>query len=310
MGHDHHHGHTCSHDHTHGHHDHGHGHQDTSLRLRFVAGAAINLGYVAFEAFWAWRSGSMALWADAGHNLGDVLGLLLALGGTILAARKPSARYSFGLRRATGLAALANALTLLVGTLWIAGEALQRLLVPVAVEMGAVPWVALGGVAVNGLSALLFLGDRHDLNVRAAFLHLAGDALVSAAVAVGGFLVIATGWIEIDPILALAVCAFLLKETWPVFRQALDLNLDATPSHLDSHAVHAWLASHEEVREVHDLHIWNLGTRDVALAVHLVSDSPLDRLPTESVRSGLEATFGIGHVTIQWEREACTQRCH
>lgn len=290
-------------------HTHGFAEGPGSERARFAVGAAINLGYVAFEAFWAHRSGSMALWADAGHNLGDVLGLLLALTGAMLATRGPSARYSFGLRRASGLAALFNALTLLLGTLWIAFEAVGRLLTPTPVDMGAVPWIALSGVAVNGLSALLFLGNRHDLNVRAAFLHLAGDAAVSAAVAGGGFLVIATGRTWIDPLLALAVCAFLLKETWPLLRQALDLNLDATPAHLDCAAVRSWLEAREDVDAAHDLHIWNLGTKDVALAVHLVAREPADDDRTRSVREGLSERFGIGHSTIQWEQVACSRRC-
>jgi len=279
------------------------------MGTRFAVGAAINLGYVGFEAFWAWRSGSMALWADAGHNLGDVLGLLLALLGAVLATRRADTRYSFGLRRASGLAALANAAVLLGGTVWIACEAVQRLVSPSPVEMAAVPWIALAGVAVNGQSALLFLGDRQDLNVRAAFLHLAGDAAVSAVVAAGGVLVIATGRTWIDPVLALAVCAFLLKETWPLFREALDLNLDATPSHLDRGAVHRWLEEQEGVEGAHDLHIRHLGTREVALEVHLVSSMPMEDLRTHAVCEGLRARFGIGHSTIQWERRACARSC-
>lgn len=300
-----------AHDHTHSGHGHDHAPERThaSWRSRFAAGAAINLGYVAFEAYWAWRSGSMALWADAGHNLGDVLGLLLALIGAMLATRGPSERYSFGLRRASGLAALFNALILLGGTLWIAFEAAGCLLAPAPVDMGAVPWIALGGVAVNGISALLFLGDRHDLNVRAAFLHLAGDAAVSAAVVMGGLLVIATGKAWIDPILALAVCAFLLKETWPLFRQSLDLNLDAVPAHLDSRAVRAWLEGHPGVDGAHDLHIWSQGTREIALAVHLVTAEAPDDDRTHVVCEGLSERFGIGHSTIQWERQACARSC-
>lgn len=301
----------CTHDHSHAGHGHDHATErtDASWRRRFAAGAAINLGYVGFEAFWAWKSGSMALWADAGHNLGDVLGLLLALVGATLATRGPSKRYSFGLRRASGLAALFNALILLGGTLWIAFEAVGRLLAPAPVDMGVVPWIALSGVAVNGLSALLFLGDRNDLNVRAAFLHLAGDAAVSAAVAIGGLLVIATGKIWIDPLLALAVCAFLLKETWPLFRKALDLNLDAVPAHLDSGTVRTWLEEHPGVDGAHDLHIWGQGTREVALAVHLVTAETPDDDRTHAVREGLRERFGIGHSTIQWERQACSRSC-
>lgn len=296
----------CGHDHGHGH---SHEHGEASPGMRFAAGAAINLAYVGFEAFWAWRTGSMALWADAGHNLGDVLGLLLALLGAVLSARRPDARYSFGMRRASGLAALANAGILLGGTLWIAVEAVQRMLSPTSVDMGAVPWIALAGVAVNGLSALIFLRDRHDLNGRAAFLHLAGDAAVSAAVALGGLLVIATGKTWIDPLLALAVCAFLLKETWPLLRQALDLNLDAVPAHMDSREVRTWLEAHEGVAGIHDLHIWHLGTRDVALTVHVVSEETSDDLRLGSVREGLRERFGIGHATIQWERQACSRGC-
>jgi cobalt-zinc-cadmium efflux system protein len=299
MGHDHNHGQgACAH---------GYAKEGSFLKARFAWGSAINLGFVGIEAFWAWRSGSMALWADAGHNLGDVLGLLLALTGAMLAARRPDARYSFGLRRASGLAALANSLILLAGTLWIAGEAIARLLNPVPVEMGVVPWIALGGVAVNGLSALLFLGDRHDLNVRAAFLHLAADAAVSASVALGAVLVMATGWVLFDPLLALAVCGFLLKETWPIFRQALDMNLDAVPTHLDAVDVRSWLEAQEGVEEIHDLHVWSLGTREVALTVHLVA--PSQDLHHDAVREGLRTRFGIGHCTIQLEREACPQRC-
>ena len=293
-------------------HDHHHHHAPTSFGRAFALGIVLNTIFVALEAGAGWYAGSMALLADAGHNLSDVLVLALAWGAALLAARRPSAHYTYGLRSTTIFAAMANAALLLVAVGAIAWEAVQRLIAPVAVHSEVVIGVALAGVVVNGATAMLFMAGRHgDLNIRGAFLHMAGDAAVSLGVVVAALLIRWTGWLWLDPAVSLAVAAAILAATWGLTRNVLNLALDAVPAGIDGGAVEAYLAELPGVTEVHDLHIWAMSTTEVALTAHLVRPGAAldDGLLAEAARE-LERRFGIHHVTMQIEAgdQACECR--
>jgi cobalt-zinc-cadmium efflux system protein len=287
-----------------GHHD-DHHHQPASHNLgrAFALGVALNVGFVAIETTAGLWSNSLALLADAGHNLSDVLALLLAWGGATLAARQPSARFTFGLRSSSVLAALANALLLLAVCGAIAWEAIGRLHASIAVPGATVIAVAACGVAVNAATALLFLRRRNaDLNARGAFLHMAADALVSLGVVAAGVGMLLTGWTWLDPVVSLAVVVAIFASTWGLARDSLGLALHAVPAGIDPAAVRAYLAARPGVADVHDLHIWGMSTTENALSVHLVvpDGHPGDRFLAETARA-LEQRFGIGHATLQIE---------
>ncbi|MEY2883193.1 MAG: putative cation efflux system protein [Pseudomonadota bacterium] len=288
-----------SHDH---HHHHGPSAADGFGRA-FAIGIALNLTYVAIEAGAGLWSGSMALQADAGHNLSDVLGLALAWGGLRLAARPASARYTYGLKRSGILAALANAVLLLLACGAIVAEALQRLRDPQPFPGGLVMAVAAGGILVNGITAWLFArGQRGDINIRGAYLHMLADAGVSAAVVVSGFLILKTQLYWLDPALSLIVVAVIVKGTWALLKESVALALDAVPESIDTAAVTSFLASRPGVTAVHDLHIWAMGTSETALTVHMVMPGghPGDDALT-ALTHDLDHRFGIGHATIQVE---------
>ena len=290
----------------HGHHHHAsHGHHDHHHppERGFAAGIGLNAGFVLLEAAAGLIAGSVALLADAGHNLSDVLGLVLAWGAARLARRPPSARRTYGWQRGTILAALANAMLLLVAVGAIVLESVQRLIEPAPVATGWMLWVAAAGVVVNTGTALLFLRGRHeDLNRRGAFLHMAADAGVSAGVVVGALLIGATGWLWVDPVLGLGIAAVILAGTWGLLRDSMDLAMDAVPRGTDPKAVEAFLASLPGVIAVHDLHIWPLGTTKTALTAHLVRPGagPDDAF-LAATGEALRQRFGIGHATLQIE---------
>lgn len=307
-----------AHAHAHGH-PHGHSHgpplaggaDATGTHRAFAVGLALNVGFIVIEVIYGLVAHSVALLADAAHNLSDVLGLGLAWGAMALARRKPSSRRTYGLRRATVLAALANAVLIFTAVGGVAGEALSRLGDPRAVDGLVVLVVAAAGVVVNGGSAALFWrASRGDLNVRGAFLHLAADAVVSLAVVVAGALVWRTGAAWIDPAVSLAVSVAVLWSTWGLLRDATNLALDAVPDHVDPERVRAWLADLPGVRDVHDLHIWALSTTETALTAHLVlrwgPEPPgfLGDLDDE-----LRERFGIAHVTVQLEPDEAESHC-
>lgn len=286
-----------------GHDGNGHGHAPKDFGAAFAIGTALNLGFVAVEGAAGLLTGSMALLADAGHNLSDVLGLLIAWGGAELAKRPPSRRFTYGLRGSSILAALANALLLLVAVGAIAWEAARRLADPPPVAGGLVMAVAAVGVVVNLLTAMLFVkGRKGDLNIRGAYLHMAADAAVSAGVVAGGALMLWTGAGWIDPAVSLLIVAVILWSTWSLLTEALAMALQAVPPGIDAARVEAWLAGLPGVARVHDLHIWSMSTSDAALTGHLVMPAghPGDAFLAE-LRHRLEHDFGIGHSTVQIE---------
>jgi cobalt-zinc-cadmium efflux system protein len=269
----------------------------------FAIGVALNSAFVAAEVAAGLWTGSLSLLADAGHNLSDVLALLLAWGAAVLAKRAPAGRRTYGLRKATILASLANAVFLLVAVGVIASEALHRLREPAAVDSEIVMLTASLGVVINGITAALFMRGSHaDLNVRGAFLHMAGDAAVSLAVVVGAFAMGQTGLLWIDPALGLVIAAVIVFGTWGLLRDSADLALDAAPRGIEVDEVRAWLADLPGVEEVHDLHIWAMSTTETALTVHLLRpDNPDGDHFLHEACEGLAARFHIGHATLQVE---------
>lgn len=302
------HGHGHAHDHEHHHgHDHGHGHAHVhapaNFGRAFAIGFALNIAFVATEWVFGVAANSLALMADAVHNLGDVLALLLAWLAAGLARRPPSERFTYGLRGSSILAALLNGAALLVVTGGLGWEAVRRLPDPGQVEGGIVIVVALVGVVVNGITAWLFMkGGRKDLNLRGVYLHMAADAAVSLAVALAGVVVLFTGWAWLDPALTLAVSAVIVWGSWDLLRQSLRLALQAVPTGIETARVRELLAGLPGVAEVHDLHIWAMSTSENALTAHLVlpGGHPGDGFLRDAARQ-LELRFGIQHATLQIE---------
>jgi cobalt-zinc-cadmium efflux system protein len=304
--------------HEHHGHDHHHHHHHASppppgAGRAYAISIALNLAFVAVEAVYGWISGSLALLADAGHNLADVLSLVLAWGAAALATRGPTARLTYGLRGTSILAALVNAVALLLVCGAIGWEAIERLGTPSPVAGGTVMVVAAIGLVVNGASALLFRrASHHDLNAKGAYLHLAADAAVSLGVVVAGALVWWTGRTWIDPLVSLGVVLVIIAGSWALLRDSVHLALAGVPANVDPVAVRRFLAAQPGVREVHDLHIWAMSTTEVALTAHLVcpngppsdGDAFLARLCGE-----LRAHHGICHATIQIETGDAAHPC-
>lgn len=296
---------------SHDHHAHSHAHAAVDYGRAFAIGIGLNLLYVAIEAGYGIAAGSLALLADAGHNLGDVLGLALSWAAAVLGRRGPSGRFTYGFRSSSILAALANALILLVVTGGIAWEALWRLSHPVAVTGGIVAWVAGIGIVVNGATALLFASGRgSDLNLRSAFLHMAADAFVTAGVVAAGVAIALTGFLWLDPAASLVVCAVVVYGTWDLVKQALSLALDAVPPSVDAAAVRAHLLAVPGVTALHDLHIWGMSTTETALTCHLVMPNghPGDDALSVIARD-LEHRFRIHHTTLQIELGDSAEAC-
>lgn len=290
---------SAHHHHTHGHLHHAHGRYD---RL-FGIGILLNAGFVVIEVYFGLQSNSLALLADAGHNLSDVLGLVLAWIGVAVGRLRPDARHTYGWQRASIFAALINALVLLLAMGGMAWEAVHRFASPAPVVAHTVIAVAAAGVLVNGLTAWLFLsGSRNDLNIRGAFLHMAGDALVSLGVVLAGLLYLQTGWLWLDPVLSLAIAGVIIYSTWSLFRQALHLSFDGVPASVDLHQVHRALLDLPGVEAAHDLHVWAMSTSETALTVHLVMPAghPGDAWLSDATGM-LHDRFDIAHATLQIE---------
>lgn len=304
----------CDHhggDHRHAHgHGHAHGLAAGQLDRAMACGIGLNLAFVAVETAAGIWAGSLALLADAGHNAGDVVGLLLAWGAAWLARRPPSPRYTWGLRRATIYAALANAVLLLTACGAILWEAVHRLRDPEPVAAPLVIAVAAIGVVVNTLTALLFIRGQRDANVRGAFLHMAADAAVSAGVVAAGIAIWLTGLRWIDPLMSIAIGAVIVAGTWGLFRESLDLALDAVPRGFDPAAAAATLAAIPGVTDVHDLHVWSASTSEHSLTVHLIVPD-LARHPQVLAAAGavVRDALHVAHWTIQIEDEATGAAC-
>jgi cobalt-zinc-cadmium efflux system protein len=286
-------------------------HAPVDFGRAFLVGIFLNSAFIALEVGFGILADSLALLADAAHNLTDVLGLVMAWAASELAKRASSPRRTYGWKRATVLAALFNALLLLIGVGAIVWEALQRFRDPPHVDGGTVTWVAALGIVINGATALLFMsGRKQDLNVRGAFLHMAADAAVSAGVMLSGGVILLTGWGWLDPLVSLFVGLVILFSTWKLLADALNLSLDAVPTSVEPAAVRAYLAALPEIAGIHHLHIWALSTTEIALTAHLTKrTATLDDALLARIRDDLLERFGIGHPTIQFESASCEEKC-
>ena len=293
-------------------HDHGHSHAPAQFNKAFAIGIALNIAFVLIEGFYGWKINSLALLADAGHNLSDVAGLVLAWGGALAGRLRPDVRHTYGWTRASILAAFVNALLLLVAMGSLAWEALGRLGSPEATEGWTIIGVAAVGIVINTATALLFMrGRKDDLNIRGAFLHMAGDALVSLGVVIGGALYLWQGWDWIDPVMSLAIAVVIVLGTWSLFRQSLHLLFDGVPEGVDLAAVRQLLLGLPGVAEVHDLHVWAMGTSQTALTAHLVLTDQADDVGgvLHQAERELHEHFEIRHVTLQVEPAAYARLC-
>ena len=292
-----------SHHHTGGHAHHGHSHAPQAGYGRaFAIGITLNLAFVAIEAGYGFWADSMALLSDAGHNLSDVLGLAIAWAAALLARRRPSERFTYGLRSGSILAALFNALLLLVAVGGIVWESIERLIEPAPVAAVTMMIVAGIGIIVNGFTAFLFMDGQHDLNIRGAFLHMVADAAVSLGVVLGGLVILWTGANWIDPVLSLVIAAVIVWGTWGLLKQSLTLSLQGVPRGIAVPEVRKVLEAMPGVARVHHLHVWAVSTTEAALTAHLVMPAghPGDRFLAEAQRE-LKGRFGIGHSTLQIE---------
>ncbi|MCP1270268.1 cation diffusion facilitator family transporter [Acetobacter cerevisiae] len=316
--HDHDHDHDDHDGHDHHHHGFGHAHVHTpaSFGSAFAIGIALNVVYLGAEALWGILSNSLSLLADAGHNLSDVLALAAAWLAQHLSAKSPSARFTYGLRRSSILAALANAVILMLVTGGVAWESIERLFHPAPVAGKTMMIVAAIGILVNGGTALLFAsGQKNDINIRGAFLHMASDAVTSLAVVIAGGLVLLTGLTWIDPAISLAISVVVVLATWSLLRDSLDMALDGVPRSVDRDSVETFLRSQPGVADLHDLHIWPMSTTETALTVHLVREASLPAGQTETLLlqntvATLRTRFGIVHPTVQIESADYHPSCH
>lgn len=296
--------------HHHHHHDHTH-HAPESFNLAFGVAVGLNLLFTIFQVIYAFVASSMGLLADAVHNFGDVFGLVLAWGASILLTLPARKRYSYGFKRTTILAALTNAIILVATSAIIAFESIYKLLNLTPVNGKIVIIVAFIGIFINGGTALLFMKGAHDdLNIKGAFLHLLSDALISLGVVVGGIIILYTGKMWVDPLIGLSIVVIILWGTWGLLRNSVSLILDAIPHHIDQEAVEAYLKSIPGVANIHDLHIWGLSTKEIALTAHLVMPAAgLTDADHDEINLTLKAKFRIDHVTIQVERGSQDYAC-
>ena len=311
-GHAHHdHGHDHGHSHGFGHHHHHHMPSPDGHGRAFALAIGLNLAFVIVEFTYGFIAHSTALMADAGHNLSDVLGLMLAWGAALLAKSAPKGRYTYGLRGSSILAALGNGLLLMVACGAIAWEAVQRIAEPAPVAGATVSIVAAIGVVINGFSAWLFLaGSKGDLNIRGAYLHMAADAALSLGVVISGLAIMYSGWTWIDPIVSLGIVVVIVIGTWSLLRESVQLSMAAVPPNVDAGKVQAFLAGQPGVTEVHDLHIWAMSTTETALTAHLVipggypGDAALD-----AIERTLRKDHAIHHCTLQVEQGTIHHHC-
>lgn len=284
-------------------HGHDHHHHAGNYGFAFGVGIVLNTLFIIVEATYGILGDSLALLADAGHNLSDVLGLIVAWFAVWLGEKVPTPKRTYGFKRSTILAALFNAVFLLIAVGAIAWEAIQRFSTPAPVAGTTVIIVAVIGIIINTITALLFMsGGKQDINIRGAFLHMAGDALVSVGVVIAGFVILWTGWQWLDPLVSLLIAIVILIGTWSLLKESLDLSLDAVPTKIDVKGIKTYLQKIPTVTEVHDLHVWGMSTTDAALTVHLIrSDLEDNDCLLQQVCKELHDQFGIEHATIQIE---------
>lgn len=299
------------HSHSHDHHHHNVDSAYSKINLSFAIAVGANLLYTFIEGGYAIYADSMGLLADAGHNLGDVLGLLLAWGASWLMVQPAKDRYSYGYKRSSVLASLLNAFLLVAASAIIAYESIVKLIYPSPIGEVTVIIVAAIGIVINASSAMLFAkNNKHDLNIKGAFLHLMADALLSFGVLVTGIIVYYTGWMRLDPLVGLVIVTVIIAGTWDLLRQSLRLLLDAAPKHIEPGKVNAFLKALPGVEAVHDLHIWGLSTREVALTAHLVMPKGgLSDAEFHHVNDELLEKFSIHHVTLQVEKGSNESPC-
>jgi cobalt-zinc-cadmium efflux system protein len=302
-----------SHDHDHDDHSHGaaHSHAPKEFNTAFAIGVSLNLLLVIAQVIYGTIAHSLALVADAGHNFADVLGLIMAWWASRLAKTIPTKNRTYGLRSASILAALANAIILLISMGAVAWEAIVRLEHPAAVQGEIVIWLAALGIVVNGISAMLFFsGRKGDLNVRAAFMHLIADAAMSAGVVLAGVAIVWTNKLWIDPVMSLIIVGTIIYGTWGLFKDSINLSLHAVPASIDCGEVESYLRTLPTVRNIHDLHIWAMSTTQTALTVHLVMEpARVDNNFLEKVCADLREKFGIEHPTVQIEHDDPHHQC-
>lgn len=302
--------HNHSHDHTHGS-VHGHHHIPQSFGKAFAVGISLNLIYIFAEVIWGIVANSLALIADAGHNLSDVFALASAWGASYLSKKKPSPNFTYGFRRTSILVSLGNAILLLIVTGGIIWESIERFYKPAPVTGKTVIFVALLGVIINGITALMFQsGQKEDLNIKGAFLHMTYDALLSLSVAGSGIIIALTHWNILDPIISLIVALIIIWGTWSLLKDSVTLAMDGVPSNINAAAVESYLRSLPNIIDLHDLHIWAMSTTETALTVHLVSSTI--KHPSEflsMISNQLKKQFKIGHSTFQIEQKNEANLC-
>lgn len=291
------------------HHDHGHVHEIKSLDSIFIISIVLNLLFVAVEAVVGFTQNSLGLLSDAGHNLGDVFSLLLALVAFRLAKVRTSRKYTYGYKKSTVLISLLNAIILLVAVGAIIVESVRKFMYPEAVNGAAVSWTAGVGIVVNGLTAwLLMKSQKQDLNVKGAFLHMAADTLVSVGVVISGLVMMFTGFYMIDPVISIVIAVVILVSTWKLLVQSVRLSLDGIPDSVDIDKVESAIASDSEVAGVHHIHVWAISTTEVALTAHIVLRGGADmEVAKERIKHAL-AAMGIAHATLEVEYEGA--HCH
>lgn len=300
----------CSH-----HHDHHHHHVDPKNYNRaFAIGITLNLIFVFIEAAYGFMANSLALLSDAGHNLSDVLGLVVAWGAFWLTNRKPTARFTFGLSKSSVLSALFNSLFLLVAIGIIIWEAVHRIMSPSLVDSKSVMIVAAIGIVINAATAMLFFKDKNDdINIRGAYLHMAADALISLGVVISAVAIYYTSWNWLDPLVSIIISLIIIYGTWDLLKNSLRLTMDAVPSDIDPIAVKKYLENLPGVSGVHDLHIWAMSTTETALSVHLTMKENTTKLENSilvDISAHLKKTFKIHHPTIQVEQHEVGFECH
>ena len=292
-------------------HTHSHHHEINNYNRSFAIGIALNVIFVIIEVSYGLLADSLALIADAGHNLSDVMSLMLAWGANYLATKHPTHKRTYGLRKVTIMASLFSAVLLLVALGGIAWESVERLSSPQPVDGIIIIVVAGIGVVINTATALLFVkGQAHDLNIRAAYLHMVADAAISLGVVIAGIAIMLTGWIWLDPVISLFIVVAILVETWQLLRDSIDLSIDAVPQGIDVTHIQNYLKGLENVTDIHDLHIWALSTTETALTVHIETTlEVIDNSFLQEVQEHLHHQFNIAHTTIQIENEAGDYHC-